>query len=95
MKRTGPRTWNGTTAPTSIISMGDLQLWVITTPVQADIETLAGVLPVGPGVAPRDLATLGHPLKVDEAVVVDYGADHDAVELVQRMQEFLSQQGKT
>ncbi len=39
MKRTGPETWNATTATASVISLGRLQLWVITPFIPADIDT--------------------------------------------------------
>jgi hypothetical protein len=93
MKRTGPRTWNGTTAPTSILGVGRLQVWVITNFIPANIETVGGVLPVAPDLIPSSLAVLSHPMKTDEAVVVDYGADHDAAELTERLAARCAQQG--
>jgi hypothetical protein len=91
MKQTGRGTWDATTAPTSIITVGDQQVWVITPIVSADIETTAGVLPINPGLAPCDLATLGHPMNLERCVVVDYGADLDAAAMVGALQEWAAQ----
>jgi hypothetical protein len=55
-------------APATILTVGNLQLWVVTPLRDAEVSAPTGVISCSPTLRPRDLATLGHPL--DPATVV-------------------------
>lgn len=58
-------------APATVLTVGDLMLWVVTPQKPADVSVPSGVLDCSAAVRPRDLAHFGHPLDVTD-VIVDF-----------------------
>lgn len=59
-------------APATVLTLGSLQIWVVTPLLDASVSAPSGVISSNPSVRVTDLAELGHPLTVG-AVVVDFG----------------------
>lgn len=73
MARTGPREFSNRTAPASIITVGSLQLWIVTPMFDAVVRVPDNVQPCTSDLTPSHLrprSALGDL----EAIVVDYGA---------------------
>ena len=62
-------------APATILTVGKLQLWVVTPLLDADVSAPVGVISSTAELRPRDVATLRHPL--DPSVVVVEFAEVD------------------
>ncbi len=59
-------------APLTILTVGDLQLWVVTPLMDAQVSAPDGVISSTPDVRPRDLTSRGHSLNLNE-LTVDFG----------------------
>jgi hypothetical protein len=59
-------------APATILTLGDLMLWVVAPVVEAAVAVPEGVVSCGPRLRPKDLSPFGHALRVDEEVSVTF-----------------------
>jgi hypothetical protein len=72
VKATAPGGGHARFAPASVVTLGDLQLWVVIPLLDASVAAPAGVVSCAAGLRPRDLSTLGHPRTL-ERMTVDFG----------------------
>lgn len=56
-------------APATVLTLGSLQIWVVTPLLDASVGAPVEVISSDPSVRVRDLSELGHPLTVEEVVV--------------------------
>jgi hypothetical protein len=73
--------------PASVITLGRIQLWIVTPHLDADVMAPRGVLPCNASLRLQDLRPLRHSLNVQD-LVVDYGEDHDASAVAGALDDF-------